>query len=172
MSRALAAVVLSLLALAVAGCGSSSKSGKTVDSSQVEQGIKSDLSTSSVKVTSAKCPSDVKSETGAKLTCSVTFSNGATGKVEVTQTSSANTFTYTLEPGSVQIPGAEVEKQIQKDLAAQGIAGATVNCPDNIVVKVGTTVTCNVSGAKGVGTVTYTFSSQEGTVDSSSVKAS
>ena len=41
-------------------------------------------------------------------------------------------------------------------------------------MKVGTTVTCNVSGAQGAasGTVTFTFSSAEGTVDPSSVETS
>jgi uncharacterized protein DUF4333 len=46
----------------------------------VEQGITEDLSTPSVKVSSAKCPSDVEAKSGATFTCSVTCSNGATGK--------------------------------------------------------------------------------------------
>jgi len=49
-----------------------------------------------------------------------------------------------------------------------------VTCPQNIIVKVGTTVTCNLSGAQGVaaGTVTFTFSEADGTVDPASVKTS
>jgi hypothetical protein len=156
-----------------AGCGSngSSSSNKTVDSSKVEQGIKDDLSSSSGEVSSAKCPDDVKSEKGATFNCNVTFANGSTGKVEVTQTG-ATTFSYDLVPGSVHVPGAVAEKEIQKDLAQQGIPNATVNCPDDIIVKSGTTVTCDVSGAKGAGKVTFTFSREDGTVDSSSVKTS
>ena len=163
---ALAAVV----ALVVAGCGSSDK---TVDSSQVEKGIKNDLSTSTADVQSAKCPNDVKSEKGATFTCDVTFSNGATGKAEVTQTGST-TFTYALKPGSVELPGSVAEEQIKKSLADQGAPNATVNCPDNIIVKLGTTVTCDVSGAKGAaaGKVTFVFSAADGTVDPSSVKTS
>jgi Domain of unknown function (DUF4333) len=163
-----AAVALAVAALTAAGCGSSD----TVDSSQVEKGIKNDLN-SPAQVASAKCPDNVKSETGATFTCDVKFSTGATGKVDVTQTGKSS-FTYKLKEGSVQVPGSVVEEQIKKSLAAQGAPNATVNCPDNIIVKVNTTVTCNVTGAKGAATgkVTYTFSSEDGTVDPSSVKTS
>ena len=139
----------------------------------MEQGIKDSLSTPSVKVTDAKCPSGVKAEKGATFTCNVTLSNGGTGKAEVTQTG-PNSFTYTLQEGSVQIPGETADAAVEKSLAAKGAPGATVQCPQNIIVKVGTTVTCNVSGVQGVasGTVTYTFSEANGTVDSSSVKTS
>lgn len=134
----------------------------------MEQGIEGSVS----NVKSAKCPSDVKSEEGAKFTCDVTFASGATGNVQVTQTSGSNTFTYTLEQGSVRIPGSDVEAQIQKDLAQQGVQDATVSCPSTVAVKVGTTVTCNVSGARGAGQVTFTFESADGTVDAGSVKTS
>ena len=170
MRSGLAIAALSLAALASTGCGGGGND-KTVDSSKVEQGIKDDLSSSSGEVTSAKCPDDVKLEKGADFNCSVTFANGSTGKVEVTQTG-ATTFSYDLVPGSVHVPGATAEKEIQKDLARQGIPNATVNCPDDIVVKSGTTVTCDVSGAKGAGKVTFSFSREDGTVDPGSVKIS
>src|SRR3954449_3653060 len=167
-----------LAALAVAGCGTGSDAktaaaDTTVDAAQVEQGIKDSLSTSSVKVTKAKCPNDEKSQNGAKFTCGVTFSNGATGKASVTQTG-RNQFSYALKPGSVQVPGSTADAAVEKSLAAQGAPNATVNCPENIIVKVGTTVTCDVSGAQGVasGTVTFTFSDAEGDIDSSSVETS
>lgn len=161
-------LVLLAAALTAVGCGS----GKTVDSSQVEKGIKNDLSTAA-DVTSAKCPDDVKSENGATFTCDVKFSTGASGKVAVTQTGKS-TFTYEIKNGSVQVPGSVVEDQIKKSLAAQGAPNAAVNCPGNIVVKVNTTVTCDVTGAKGAATgkVTYAFSNEDGTVDPSSVKTS
>ena len=173
-----AAAALAIAALA-AGCGSSnddtatSAQPKTVDDAQVEQGIKDDLSTSSAKVTSAQCPGDVPVKQGDTFTCTVKFDNGATGKATVTQ-QGLNKYTYELKPGSVQVPGATADAAVEKSLAAQGLPGATVNCPENIIVKVGTTVTCDVSGAQGAasGTVTFTFSSAEGTVDSSSVKTS
>jgi hypothetical protein len=174
--------IAAVTALSAVGCGRTSPTSsssasttnaaaQTVDSAQVEQGIKDSLSTPSVKVTDAKCPTDVKAEKGAKFTCSVTLSNGGTGKAEVTQTG-PNSFTYVLTEGSVQIPGETADAAVEKSLAAKGAPGATVHCPETVIVKVGTTVTCNVSGVQGVasGTVTYTFSEANGTVDSSSVK--
>ena len=169
LRSALVGALLAIVGLAAAGCGSSSK--KTVDDSKVESGIKQQLSTSGADVTSVKCPSDVKSETGATFNCNVSWSNGAAGKVKVTETS-VNHFTYSIVSGSVQVPGSTVEESLQKDLAKQGIQNATVKCPQNIVVKTDSPVTCNVSGASGKagGTVTFTFSSEDGTIDSSSVK--
>lgn len=174
--------VLLLGVLAASGCGgggsnstgtTSASGGRTVDATQVEDGIKSDLSTSSVKVTSVNCPGDVQVRQGATFTCSVSLSNGGSGKVTVTQ-EGANRYTYAFAPGSVQIPGTAAASAIQESLAAQGAPNAKVTCPQNIIVKVGTTVTCDVSGAQGkaAGTVTYTFSEANGTVDPASVKTS
>jgi hypothetical protein len=186
MSKPPTAVALGALAfaLAILGCGGSDSTeatsktatptpAATVDDAQVEQGIKDSLSTKSAKVTSAKCPTEVQAKSGKTFTCNVTFSNGATGKATVTQVG-PNKFTYELKPGSVQVPGEVADAAIEKQLAAEGIPNATVNCPQNIIVKVGTTVTCNISGAQGAATstVTFTFSSAEGTVDPSSVTTS
>jgi len=165
------------------GCGSSSSTQSSgtgasrahpaVNTAQVEKGIETSLSTSSIKVTKATCPSNVSVERGATFTCSVTLSNGGTGKVTVTQ-QGANQYTYAFAPGSVQIPGTSADAAIEKSLAAQGAPNAKVTCPQNIIVKVNTTVTCNVSGGQGAvgGTVTFTFSEANGTVDPASVKTS
>jgi hypothetical protein len=173
---------LVLAALTLGACGSEgseetasadSASERTVGDAEVEAGIKDDLSTPTTQVTSAKCPTDVAVEKDATFTCSVKFANGATGKAKVTQVGGGR-YSYELKSGSVQVPGETADKAIEKSLAAQGIPGATVDCPQNIVVKVETTVTCDVSGAQAIasGTVTFTFSSAEGTVDPSSVQAS
>ena len=174
--RAFAAAALRLAALA-AGCGDSddeaatSAAPKTVDAAQVEQGIAADLSTPSAKVTKAKCPDDVAVEKGATFTCTVTFDTGATRQGDGDPAGRPAQYTYALKAGSVQVPGATAEAAVEKSLAAQGAPNATVNCPDTIIVKTGTTVTCDVSGAQGAatGTVTFTFSDAEGTVDPSSV---
>src|SRR3954451_8570565 len=169
--------VLTLLAVGAiaAGCGSSGGDSGTVDSSTVdaatvdsttvEQGIESSLSTSSVKVSSAKCPSDIPSDPGQTFNCTVTLSNGATGDVTVTQKTRSQ-FTYAFKDGSFQIPGATVDAELEKTLASQGYPNTTVTCPSNIIIKVGTTVTCNVSGGSGLATseVTFTFTSETGEV--------
>lgn len=168
-----------MLVGAVAGCGSSNSSStatsetnaavRTVDTAKVEQQIKTQMSTGTVTVTTVKCPSDVKVKKGDTFTCTVYFSNSGGGKVKVTQ-QGANHYTYEIVPGSVTVPGSWADSQIEAQLAKQGLPNTTVACPSTIVVKVGTTVTCNVSGANGVnGQVTFTFSNANGTVDTSSV---
>jgi len=175
-----AAALLAVAVLAIGCGGSSSKQSsgtsgantqRTVNTEQVEKGIESSLSTSSVKVTKASCPSDVPVQQGATFTCNVTLSNGGVGKVTVTQ-QGADRYTYAFVPGSVKIPGATADEAIEKSLAAQGIPNTTVTCPENIIVKVGTTVTCNVTGGEGKvgGTVTFTFSEANGTINTQSVK--
>lgn len=158
-------------AVLVAGCGGGSAQ-RTVDAAQVEKGLEASLSTSAVKVQDASCPADVAVEKGATFTCSVKLSNGGTGKVTVTQ-QGANHYTYEFMPGSVQVPGSTVERAIEASLAAQGAANATVSCPETIIVKLNTSVTCQLSGAQGAitGEVRFTFSEANGTVDPESVKA-
>jgi len=172
-----ALLVAALTAIGLSACGGSSSSSNTpttstVDDAAVESQLKQQLSTPTAQVTKVSCPSDVKATDGATFKCSVTWSNGATGKAQVTQVAPGK-FTSKPVSGSVQVPGATVEKSIQADLAKQGAPNATVNCPDNIIVKVGTTVTCDVSSASGKanGQVTFTLSA-EGTVDESSVQTS
>lgn len=174
----LAPLAVALGVLVLAGCGSSGTTTttrtatplRTVDSASIESQIEEQLSVSGAKVTSVTCPDDVKSQAGATFDCSVSWSNGATGKVKVTETSIGH-FTYAPVSGSVQVPGTTVATSLEKSLADQGIPNATVTCPQTIVVKLNSTVTCDVTGASGAatGTVSFMFSSAEGTIDSSSV---
>ena len=167
-SKSLLAALLALGALAAAGCGrrhrrhERGRAGDRVEPVDVLG-----------RGTSANCPSDVEKEKGKTFTCTVKLSNGATGDVTVTQ-EGGNRYTYAFKPGTVKIPGETVEAEIKEQLAAEGAPNATVTCPETITVKVGTTVTCDVSGAQGAatGTVTFTFSSDDGEVDPDSVETS
>jgi Domain of unknown function (DUF4333) len=163
-------------ALALAGCGDDESTAtttptRTVDTAQVESEIEQQLSTPSAEVSSVTCPDDVRAETGKTFTCSASWDNGATGKVKVTQ-ESPNRFTYEAVSGSVQVPGSTAETSIERELDRQGAPEAQANCPDTIVVKVDSTVTCDLSGGGGqaTGTVSFTFSDASGTVDPSSVQ--
>lgn len=167
-------VLAAAVGLALAGCGSSSDSTEpatTVDTAAVERGIEQQLSTSANAVTAVKCPGDVDAQSDASFKCSVTWENGATGDVKVAR-SSPGTYTYEPVPGSVEVPGSEVEKSLEAQLAKEGAPEASVTCPANVIVKVGTTVTCDVTSASGAagGSVTFTFSDAEGTVDPASVQ--
>ena len=165
---AVVAVVVGLLAMP--GCGSDD----TVDASKAEEGIESSsLSTSTTQITSASCPDDVKKEKDKTFTCDVKLSGGGKAEVTVTQTSNRNTFSYAFKSGSVVLPGSTVDKEIEQDLADAGINDATVNCPDTVPVKTGTTVTCPVTTSSGrQATVSFEFSDSSGTVSSSSVDES
>jgi hypothetical protein len=178
MTTATPAALLAGAALLLSACGDSSSddtttttAARTTDSASIEQQIDKQLTTSAAQVTKVKCPDEIPAGDGKTFTCTVTWSTGASGKVKATSTG-ANRYTYAPVAGSVKIPGSKLEKQITDDLAQQGAPDATANCPDTVAVKVGTTVTCDVAGAGGsaTGTVKFTFSSADGTVDSSSVE--
>ena len=80
-------------------------------------------------------------------------------------------YTYVLTPGSLQVPATAVEPKIEQALKDQGVSSPSVNCPDNIIVKVGTYFECDFKSASGhTGSVKFTFSDASGTVDTSSVE--
>jgi hypothetical protein len=158
VTRSPIALLAVMAVLAAAGCGD-----KTVDNAQVESQINKQLSTPTAKATS-KCPSDEPVKKGDTFNCDVTWSNGAGGKVVVTQ-QGGNRYTYTVKDGSVNVPGSVVDASLEN---------AQVDCPSNIVVKLNSPVTCNVTGIQGQATakVTFTFSSADGEIDESSVDVS
>jgi hypothetical protein len=159
-------VLVFALAVLAGGCGESD----TVDANEVERQIEQNLSTATTQIESVSCPDDVKSETGAKFTCSAEFDAGGSAKVDVTETDAPNEFSYTFKAGTVTLAGASVEQALEDDLAAQGIANATVDCPSKVKVETGSTVTCQATGAGGgVGSVTFEFSDASGSIDSASV---
>lgn len=165
-AAALSAVALA--AAAMTGCGDDDP--ETVDANQIEQQIEASLSLATAEIKSVSCPDDVESESGAKFTCRAKLSGGGSAKIKVEQ-QAANEFTYAFKPGSVQLAGASVDKELEKDLAASGFPDAVVNCPDPVKVKAGTTVTCPVAGAKGgVGTISFQFTDDSGSIDESSVE--
>ena len=164
-----AAVVTAVLVIG-AGCGDDED--EKVDAAQIEQQIQQSLSTATTKVSSVSCPDDVKSETGAKFTCSAKLDGGGSAKVQVTETAAPDEFTYTFKPGTVQLAGETVDKRLEQQLAASGIPNATVECPGPVKVKPGTTVTCPVTGAGGgAATVSFEFTDASGSIDEASVEA-
>jgi hypothetical protein len=164
--RATAVVGLALaLGLATAGCGSD-----TIDAAEVEAGIEQSLSSATASVSSVSCPDDVEKEEGATMTCDAKLDGGGKAKVKVAQTSKGGDFTYAFKPGTVVLTDDAVEPALEKDLAASGLPGTTVDCPDTIKVKEGETVTCTATGSGGrQSQLTFTFSSADGTIDETSV---
>jgi hypothetical protein len=165
--RAKTAVGLAL-ALATVGCGSD-----TIDANEVEAGIEQSLSTATASVSSVSCPNDVEKEEGATFTCDAKLEGGGKAKVKVTQTSKGGDFTYSFKPGTVVLTDDAVEPALEDDLAASGLPDTTVDCPDTIKVKEGEMVTCTATGSGGrQSPLAFTFSSDDGTIDESSVNSS
>jgi len=77
---------------------------------------------------------------------------------------------YAFKPGTVVLTDDAVEPELEKDLAAGGLPGTTVDCPDTIKVKEGEMVTCTATGPGGrQSQLPFTFSNDDGTIDESSV---
>ena len=70
-----------VVAAVIAGCGDDDDPD-TVDAAQSEQQIEQELSSAGDSDQVGVVPDDVKSETGAKFTCSGSVSGGGSAKVE------------------------------------------------------------------------------------------
>jgi hypothetical protein len=69
-------------------------------------------------------------------------------------------------------PGAAAAATLQQHLASNGLSGAHVTCAKALVVNIGTTTSCDLTGAGKKTTVRFTFRSSHGTIDTASVKTS
>jgi hypothetical protein len=166
--RLVAPTIVAALVSAAVGCGSD-----TVDADKAEAGIERGLSSATAKVAGVSCPEDVEKEEGKMFTCDGELEGGGKAKVTVTQTGKAGDFTYSFKPGTVELADDAVEPVLEETLAASGAAGSQVDCPDTIKVKDGEQVACTATGSGGRQTnLTFTFSSDDGTVDESSVTTS
>jgi hypothetical protein len=68
--------------------------------------------------------------------------------------------------------GAAAAATIEQQLASHGVPGAHVVCAKTMIVNVGTTTSCNLTGAEKNKTVRFTFSSSHGRINAASVKTS
>lgn len=69
--------------------------------------------------------------------------------------------------------GATTAVALQQQLAANhGLPGAHVTCAKRMVVNVGTTTSCDLTGAGKYSVVRFTFSTSHGRIDTGSVKPS
>ena len=172
-------IPLVVVLVSLAGCGgSSSSTGSattsgspgTVDTSTVEQQIKSQLSGPTVTITSVSCPSDVPKQQGATFDCTAQIKGGGTATVVVTQVNGINRYSYTFKSGTLKIPGSTVEPVVQQSLEQEGVTVTGVTCPSTIIVKADSPVTCTATTQSGAQIdVTFSFSS-DGEVNPSSVQ--
>jgi hypothetical protein len=154
------------LAIAATACGED-----TVDADEVEAGIEQDLSSATAKIVSVSCPEDVEQKEGKQFTCDAALEGGGKAKVQVTLTNDRGDASYTFKPGTVQVSDNAVEPLIEDSLKESGVPDPQVDCPDLIKVADGKQVTCDATGSGGrTGQITYTWSSDSGEIDSSSVE--
>jgi hypothetical protein len=166
--RQIATALAVMVTVGVLACGDDN-----VDPDKVEQGIEQDLSSATAHITSVSCPDGVKKEKGKAFTCDARLEGGGKAQVRVTQTDNRGNGTYAFKPGTLQLSDNSVEPVLEESLAAKGVSDPQVDCPDSIAVKEGETVTCTSIGAGGrSGDVTFSWTSDDGSIDSSSVEAS
>jgi hypothetical protein len=171
--RALALLLAVGVAAAATGCGDEDLQARTgpgkVDTATVEQAIDAQLTTADAEVDSVKCPDELQYEPGLTFKCSISWDTGATGKVRVTDTGAGH-YVYEPVPGTVKIPGEDLARSVEDSFATAGFPNADATCPETVVVKADSPVTCDVVGAPGAsGQVTFTVSAVDGSVDPSSV---
>lgn len=68
--------------------------------------------------------------------------------------------------------GATAAATLEQELARRGLSNAQVTCTKTMIVNVGTTTSCHLTGADKSGTVRFTFSSRDGRIDTTSVRTS
>jgi hypothetical protein len=67
-------------------------------------------------------------------------------------------------------PGAATAAALEQELASHGMSGAHVTCARTMIVRVGVTNSCTVTGAGKSKTVRFTYSSKHGAIKSASVR--
>jgi hypothetical protein len=73
---------------------------------------------------------------------------------------------------TTQTPGAMAQTTLEQQLAKQGVSNPHVTCAKNLIVNVGTTTTCKLTGAGTRSLVSFTFSNSHGDIKLTSVKPS
>ena len=165
--RALGVALAIALGAAALGCGD-----ENLDTEEVEQGIEQDLSSSTAQIASVSCPADVKKEKGEQFTCDAKLEGGGKAQVTVTQTDDRGNAVYAFKPGTMELADDAVEPVIEESLEARGVEGVQVACPSLMPVADGESATCDATGAGGrSGQITFTWSSDDGSIDDSSVEA-
>jgi hypothetical protein len=72
---------------------------------------------------------------------------------------------------TTQTPGAKAEATLEQQLAKLGVSNPQVSCVKNLIVRVGTTTTCLLSGSGSKKLVAFTFANSHGDIKLASVRA-
>jgi hypothetical protein len=72
---------------------------------------------------------------------------------------------------TTQTPGAAAEATLEQQLVRLGVVSPRVTCAKNLIVNVGATATCGLSGAGSKTLVRFRFANSHGDIKLASVKA-
>lgn len=161
---------LAVLLLAITGCSGSVTTGpKAVSQSDLEKQVSGMYTPNDPQATvGATCDGDLTAKVDATQDCHLTVGKqSADVRVTVTSVDGDNTK-FDAVPF---VPGAKVADTIKSSLTSQGYNVDTVDCPGELMGKVGQTATCTAAPAKGGGKIEATVTKVDGLLVNFNYKA-
>lgn len=150
-------LVVPVLVVALTGCA------KSIDTKKAEKFItKTVEDQTGAEVKSVKCPSGLTAKKGGKFTCTVTGTDGSSGKANIIEKD---------DQGNVRLSAPFVHTSNLEELMAKNIGqqvGATdvkVTCPEIIVGKKGDQFDCDAVSGSDKATVKVTQKDDQGNVN-------
>ncbi len=134
---------------------------KSIDDEKAEGFIKKTVAQQvGAKVRSVKCPSGLTAKKGETFTCTVTGTDGSSGRMLVTEKD---------DQGNVNVRAPfihvrDLERLISSGLAKQVGSMVSVTCPEIIPGKQGGTFTCDAMSGSDKATVNVTQTDDKGAV--------
>ena len=107
------------------------------------------------------CPNDVKAEKGRSFTCDATGEDGTKATIDVDQTNDKGSIHFSAPLLHV----GNAEQEIAKGIAEQTRASdVTVSCPDLVIAKEGTKLTCRAKAGGDEANVDVTVENAGGRI--------
>ena len=165
MARSRHRLGMLILSVALAGCGGSVTVTNYLDVGRLEGTVADGITEQTgTGIQSVDCPDEVAMEVGNVFECSVTDEHGKTGAVQITQGDDGG-IRWKLA-GGISINIVRLEETIGAGLADQlGVAIASVECPDDMVLGTGNDFECTATAQEGdTGVVTVTQHDDAGNI--------
>jgi hypothetical protein len=141
----------------IAGCGGEN----TVNTDDAEALIRKNLQRQlGADVSSVACPDDVKAEKGRTFTCEATGGDGTKAKLDVVQTDDEGGIRFEAP----LLHTGPAEELIEEGLAKQIGANVSVKCPDLVLARRGTKLTCRATSGDDKADVDVTVEDEQGTI--------
>ena len=146
-----------LAAVLIGGCGSTKIDGKKAED-LVAKSVREDIG---AEVKSVSCPRGLTAKKGETFECTVTGSDGTTGKATVTEKDAKGN----VEASAPFVHVSNLEEQIAGGLSDQvGGSNVDVSCPEIIVGSKGNVFECDATSGSDKATVEVTQTDEQGNV--------